>query len=145
MQKSFTLVEILVVTTIIGFLAVAGIVSYTQFLKQSRDARRKADVELIRSALEMYKSSNDLYPTSPVSPPGLPFGAALVDASGNTYMSKIPTDPKQSELYYYFSDGNTYTFGVHLESGSFTVCSPIPSCHSTDAYCNYCMGPYGQL
>jgi len=150
MKKAFTLIEILVVATIICLLALAGFVSYSQFMKQSRDAKRKADIEIIRSAIEMYRSTNNLYPTSPVSPPGLPFGTAgLVDTNTppNTYMSKIPTDPQENGLYYYSSNGSTYTLGIHLESTT-SVCTPAlaaPSCNTTTAACNYCMGPYGQL
>lgn len=147
MKKAFTLIEILVVVTIIGLLALAGFVSYSQFMKQSRDAKRKADVELIRSALEMYRSSNNLYPTSSPTTPGTFETTNIIDLSGNVYMSKIPTDPQEENLYYYSSDGITYTIGTHLEGG-VTVCNPVladPACHALDAICNYCMGPNGQL
>jgi len=148
MKKAFTLIEILVVATIISLLALAGFVSYSQFMKQSRDAKRKADVELIRSAVEMYRSSNDLYPTSIPASAGLLFGTSgLTDGSGNIYMSKIPEDPQENGLYYYSSDGSTYTVGIRLESGVSSCTSPpaAPSCDTTTASCNYCMGPYGQL
>ena len=60
--KGFTLIEILVVATIIGLLASGAIVSYQQLLKQSRDAKRKTDLEQVRAALEMYRSNEDTYP-----------------------------------------------------------------------------------
>jgi len=152
MQKAFTLIEILVVVTIIGLLALAGLVSYSQFMKQSRDARRKADIELVRSALEMYRSVNNAYPTSiPIT--GLPWGGDLVDQLVPTgiYMKKIPTDPHSNDDYsYYYStdaNGTTYTLGAHFESTT-SGCSPAlssPSCQPAAAVCNYCMGPYGQL
>jgi len=60
--KGFTLIEILVVATIIGLLASGAIVSYQQLSKQSRDAKRKTDLEQVRAALEMYRSNEDTYP-----------------------------------------------------------------------------------
>lgn len=54
----FTLIEILVVCTIISLLVAGGVASYAQFGKQSRDARRKADIEQIRAALELYRSNS---------------------------------------------------------------------------------------
>ncbi|MBI4004548.1 prepilin-type N-terminal cleavage/methylation domain-containing protein, partial [Candidatus Roizmanbacteria bacterium] len=57
-QKAFTLIEILVVATIIGLLLAGAVASYTTLNRSSRDARRKADAEQIRSALEMYRSNN---------------------------------------------------------------------------------------
>lgn len=141
MKKAFTLIEILVVATIIGLLALAGLVSYSQFMRQSRDAKRKADIELIRSALEMYRSTVNLYPTS--SPLGNFATTSITDSSGNVYISKLPTDPQSTGRYYYLSDGNIYTLGVRLESGDVSNCAS--PCSDTGANCNYCMGPYGQL
>ena len=53
MKKSFTLIEILVVATIIGLLTASATVAYSQFAKQSRDARRQSDLQSIRAALEI--------------------------------------------------------------------------------------------
>ena len=86
-NSSFTLIEILVVATIIGLLAAGGIASYTQFNKQARDARRKADIEEIRAALEIYRSNTDIYPDSlsPIVP---------------SYIKSIPVDPKLTPYSY---------------------------------------------
>lgn len=143
----FTFIEILVVATIISLLAAAGAVSYSQFSKSSRDAKRKADIEQIRAAVEMYRSNNGSYPLN-----GGGVGkvdvttcstSGLTDSGGNTYLSKIPNDPKCSSntpVYYYSStDGSTYTIGAKLEIPSTSSCG---GCGST---CNYCLGPYGQL
>ncbi|MFH0979716.1 MAG: prepilin-type N-terminal cleavage/methylation domain-containing protein, partial [Candidatus Roizmanbacteria bacterium] len=61
MKKSFTLIEVLVVVGIIGLLTSIAVASYSRMGQQSRDARRKTDLEQIRSALEMYRSNNDEY------------------------------------------------------------------------------------
>ncbi|MEK7126589.1 MAG: prepilin-type N-terminal cleavage/methylation domain-containing protein, partial [Patescibacteria group bacterium] len=68
MKKSsgFTLIEILVVVTIIGLLTLTAVVTYGAFLKQSRDAKRKADLGQVAAALEMYRSNSDTYPVGSV-------------------------------------------------------------------------------
>lgn len=139
MRKAFTLVEILVVVTIISILASIAAVSYSSSLKQSRDARRKTDLEQVRAGLEMYKSYNSAYPST------ITFGGTLSDpAPGTTtYLSKLPKDPKDpTYVYYYNSPGPTnqdYEICAYLE-GSGT--SFGMSCGANT--CNYCLGPYGE-
>ncbi len=60
--KGFTLLEIMVVVTIVSFLLVVGIVSFNQSLKESRDKARMAQLEQMRVALELYKAQNGVYP-----------------------------------------------------------------------------------
>jgi len=151
-EKSFTLIEILVVSTIIALLAGAAIVSYAQINKQSRDAKRKADLEQIRAALEMYRSNRGYYPLS--------VNTTCGDASGlsdgaTTYLSDIPDDPKCPTYWYYYAPlpsgcnnttvyCNNYTLAAQLETTS--SCTSIPGGNScgTGNPCNYCLGPYGK-
>lgn len=142
MRKAFTLLEILVVIGIIALLASITVVSYSRFVKQSRDARRKTDLEQIRAAIELYRNFKSVYPT-----PGMVFGTDSIVDGSTTYMSKIPQDPMFSgaevNTYYYTSPGPTYqdyTLCTYLEGGgtaSGYLCG-------TTLVCNYCMGPYGQ-
>ncbi len=134
MKKAFTLIEILVVATIIGLLAAVGAASYSQFMKQSRDSKRKADMENVRAALEMYRSNNSTYPI------GSGWSTLNVLTSGTIYIKTLPSDPKNpTNSYYYTSDGTTYTVAAQLEAGG-------NSCFAGQcgANCNYCVGPYGQ-
>lgn len=140
-NKGFTLVEILVVATIIGLLASVGIFSYVQFSKQSRDAKRKSDLEVVRSAVELYRSSNNTYPLS------VTWGGDICDPGGcvnGTYLQGVPNDPKASTdaTYYYTSDGSDYTLGASMESSSTSTCGDCNSGAGTQS-CNYCVGPYG--
>lgn len=130
--KSFTLIEILVVATIISLLASVTTISYSQITKQSRDGRRKTDLEQIRAALEMYRSNEDNYPVNLNSL-----------TTPTVYIQKIPTDPKPALYSYYYARISTsdYILGAYLEGGSST-CSQTISCTSKN--CNYCLGPYGE-
>ncbi|MFH0773336.1 MAG: type II secretion system protein [bacterium] len=142
MKKAFSLVEILVVVTIIAFLASIAAVSYSRFVKQSRDARRKTDIEQIRAAIEIYRNFNGVYPT-----PGMTFGTGTIVDSTATYMSKIPADPMSTSpsgnTYYYTSvtPFQDYTLCAYIEGGETSISAA--SCGSS-LTCNYCMGPYGQ-
>lgn len=61
-NRGFTFIELIVVVTIMALLSGVGAVSYTQFNKQARDAKRKTDLETMRSSLELYKSTYGKYP-----------------------------------------------------------------------------------
>jgi general secretion pathway protein G len=136
MKQAFTLIEILVVATIIGLLAALSSTGYSQFNKQARDAKRKADLENIRAALEMYRSNNSYYPSS-------------LNILVNQYLSTLPVDPLSAQAYAYVysplpggcsNNCTDYTLGSYLETGSGAVC--LSNCYS--GVCNYCLGPYGQ-
>lgn len=132
MKKYFTLIEILVVATIMALLTSIAVISYGQLNKESRNNRRKTDLDQIRSALEMYRSNNDQYPDN------------LNLLTGPTiYLSTIPTDPKSSIYNYNYSKISDvdYIIGAYLE-GISSSCSITLNCGSVN--CNYCLGPYGK-
>lgn len=58
----FTLIELLVVATIIILLATIGVVSYRNASINSRNSKRKADLEVVRQAMIMYRSEEGSYP-----------------------------------------------------------------------------------
>jgi len=96
MKKGFTLMEILISIAIIAILTAIGIVSYTSINRNARNAKRRTDVEQLRSAYELYRADNGYYPSRSASSMG---DASLllsnpVDPPFDTYMSSIPVDPK---------------------------------------------------
>lgn len=140
LKLSFTFVEILVVATIIALLATSGIITYSSLTKSSRDAKRKADLEQIRAALEMYRSNNGSYPTITINCSS----SGGISDSNNVYLYKIPKDPKCPTYSYSYSvsfSSFDYTLGAYLESGG-PGCPTTYSCGSQN--CNFCLGPYGQ-
>ena len=144
---SFTLIEILVVATIIGLLASGAAVSYSRFVKTSRDARRKTDLEQIRSAIEQYKSDIDGYP------PSISFSTCSLgslSSGGNTYMSKIPNDPDCTNHIYYYVSSPANCDNSSSFCSDYTVCTYLETGGTNHSYscgndnCNYCLGPYGE-
>lgn len=57
----FTLTELLIAITIMAILAVIGLVSYSSVQKNSRDAIRREQIQLIAQAIEAKKSSTGTY------------------------------------------------------------------------------------
>ncbi len=117
MKKAFTFIELLVSVAIVAVLVGGAAASYSLLNRNARNNRRKADIENIRAALEMYRSNEGLYP----------FTNHLGDLSP-TYISPLPTDPKTGLTYsdYTSADGSTYLLRADME----------PSGH-------YQAGPYG--
>lgn len=63
-KNSFTLVELMVVIVVIGILSAIGLVTFTNVQRNARDGKRKADLQTIKMALEMYYADYGHYPPS---------------------------------------------------------------------------------
>jgi len=136
-KKGFTLIELLVVMVILGLLTTMGLGSFMSAQRKGRDARRKADLDSISSALEMYYNDYDSYPTSSVQRiNGCDSGACnwneLWDKNGFIYMVQIPEDPSGGS-YMYDSDGSSYILYARLEN---TQDSEVPRGPSGAGYYN---------
>ena len=64
-KKGFTIIELLVVISIIGLLSTISVVSLNGARIKSRDARRLADMQQILTALELYYNEYGTYPATP--------------------------------------------------------------------------------
>jgi len=120
LNRGFTLIELLTVVTIITILAGFGFASYGNSQKRARDGKRKADLEQIRSALEMCRADTGSYPLTG----GFSFGGSL-SCGGQTYMNSVPVDPKNVNpyIYVYASDGGFYALCVsRLEAEGNLYC-----------------------
>ena len=100
--RGFTLVELMIT---IGIVAILSSMLYSigpssrQF---ARDSRRKADLEQIRSGLELYRSSNGQYPAcNPALSAGCLMTSASVPQLSSGYLSSIPGDPVSGRTYAY--------------------------------------------
>lgn len=115
-QKGFTLVELLVVVSIIGLLSTLAVVALGSARVQARDAKRVADVKQMQTALELYFSDNNGYPGSDGGGSGLTLGSgnftALTRENGfeNTpspgtetvYMGNVPANPSPGGADYVY-------------------------------------------
>lgn len=110
--RGFTLIELLVVVTIISLLAGAGFVSYINVSRNSRNAKRLADLEQVRASLELYRTENGVYPTGPFS--------SMVDAlfAGRFISKSEVSDPKDTPGSSYWD--YTYDQPGNLECTGFS-------------------------
>src|SRR3989339_206613 len=111
MKRGFTLIEILISIAIIAVLTALGIVSYVSINRNARDAKRRGDIEQIRSALELYRSDNGFYPV--VGSLGWVDVSELSAVLVDTYFPSIPSDPQNSS--YRYKGTNDY-YGYCLEA-----------------------------
>lgn len=115
-SNGFTLVEILVVMVIVAVLSTLSMVAFAGARKTSRDQKRKADLEQMRSALEMYRSDCLTYPAALASPlTGCP------PSGTTTYMSTVPSDAGSYGYRYIYLTPNSYCLCAMLEMGGSTV------------------------
>ncbi len=84
--QGFTLVELMVVISIIAILSVIGITLYSGIQKNARDTGRKGDIQAISKALEANYTSGSATP--------YPVLTDIMFASG-----KVPTDPQTQTAY----------------------------------------------
>ena len=113
MKKGFTLVELLVALSIMALIMAASMTAFEATKKSARDSRRKADLESLRSALEIYRSDIGAYP-------------ANLNLLTPNYTTVIPTDPIPAQSYVYTpvcpTTCKTYTLCATLEIGSTGAC-----------------------
>lgn len=80
--RGFTLVELLVVIAIISILATLLLLQLGVARAKARDAKRIADVNQVRSGLELYFDDNGSY-----------LGTNVMTALEPTYLINVPQDP----------------------------------------------------
>lgn len=133
-RKGFTLVEILVVVSVLVVLGLAAMVMLkpmTQILK-GYDTVRKTDLAKLKSAFESYYEDHGCYP--PVS--------ILANCGGHDlqpYMDPIPCDPSTGEPYVIYTYPDTsscaqnYVLYATLANTFDPAGKDIPYCTSTYA------------
>lgn len=92
-EKAFTLVELLIVITVIGVLtaAIIGILNSQGLYRRGRDSQRLSDLQKIQGALERYFIDYSEYPTSP----SWNSVQSALEALIPTYLTSFPQDPNE--------------------------------------------------
>ena len=137
-QNGFTLLELIIVLSIIGVLAGVIGLAVNQARVKGRDAKRAGDMRQMITAFDQYYIAHGTYPTGTVSTSGS--GALLSDGGAldsalepmiPAYIPLIPVSPSPADgscnqtdrggnAYWYDSavDGTTYTLTFCLGKGT---------------------------
>jgi general secretion pathway protein G len=110
-MKGFTLIELIIVVSIIAILSgiVILVINPAFYQGKARDGRRKTDLAVLQNSLELYYEENGSYP-----------GSGNLAALDPTYISNVPSDPKGGN-YNYFSNGTHYEINVALEQDAASM------------------------
>jgi len=129
-KKGFTLIELLVVIAIIGVLSTLAVVALGSARQKANDAKRLSDIKQVQTALELYYTDHNAYPTTTAAGGTtvitLGEDTTCLDNTGfklsctSPYMGLVPADPVASGSYTYFSEvpGTSYRIIGSLEVGA---------------------------
>ena len=95
--------------------------------QDARDTKRKADLEIIRAGLELYKSDCGKYPPAPLSNP-LVGDNSTGCPNTNTYIFTVPSDPVLTQSYSY----------TKLTDYTYVICTILEDTSSANGVTSNC-------
>lgn len=130
-QSGFSLIELLIVMMIIGILVTISVFALVQARQSGRDAKRKTDLEQIKSGMEIYRADCNRYPATLPNPGNALNGDNSVSSCRNTnvYISSMPPDPQT---------GRTYSYTINATRTQYTLCASLEGGTGTAAGCGSC-------
>jgi len=132
-KKAFSLIELLVVIAILATIIGLALPNFLGARSRARDARRKGEMNQLKTALQLYNGDYHVFPLASGGMPSLVMGCGENGitacpaacggdfAAGGTgcdtvYMTKFPGELGTSMFYY--SDGTNFCLKVTLENVS---------------------------
>jgi prepilin-type N-terminal cleavage/methylation domain-containing protein len=113
MRKGFTLIELVIVISIIAVLGTFGTLTFQHSLVQARDAKRITDIKQIQAALEIYKETNGSYPDTT----GLGYsGSGWVNSYSSGGSTSMNIDPQ-----------NGLPFDFLVPKAYAAISTPVPT------------------
>ncbi|MEK7463400.1 MAG: prepilin-type N-terminal cleavage/methylation domain-containing protein, partial [Patescibacteria group bacterium] len=113
-SKGFTLIEVLIVISIIGVLSSLTLLGLGTFRASGRDVRRVTDLRQITNALELYYAKNGSYPAT------AGWEIALAKPAATGVIDKVPKDPGSSSYGYGICTGG-YVVKTTLEEANAKI------------------------
>jgi general secretion pathway protein G len=113
-KPGFTLIELMIVITIIGILITLAQPSYNRAVTAAKEATLKENLFILRDAIDQYYADNAKYPPS------------LTDLAEKKYIRRVPKDPvtgsAETWSLVYFTDEQGQQQGIFdLKSGSEAI------------------------
>ena len=111
-KNAFTLVELLVVISIMSILTMITVSQFTSARIRSRDVARKADLNSLSKALQNYYADYGLFPDQDE----IVWGGEFSDATGYVYMKVVPREnTTEMSEYCYEVSGDSDMFALYSE------------------------------
>lgn len=111
-SNAFTLIEVIIALTIVAMLALIAILLFGGQANKGNDAKRKADINRIKIAVEEYEKDNNCYPSYVVC--GINSSQPIYP-----YLNNVPCDPTTKVSYVYDPQGSScpswYRFYTKLQ------------------------------
>ena len=112
--RGFTLIELMIVITIIGILITLAQPSYNRAVTAAKEAALKENLFILRDVIDQYYADNAKYPPS------------LADLAEKKYIRRVPKDPvtgsAETWTLVYFTDEQGQQQGIFdLKSGSEAI------------------------
>lgn len=137
--RGFTLVELLVVISIMAVMATVGIVTFGNVQQGARDSKRVQDVIEIKKSVEQYHAINGSYPQNLSTTifqntiDNLPPAGGPNPLANYFQANTVPKDAKSgsSGFGYYYTAGytsDTCPSTAPVTSPRYTICAKLESC-----------------
>lgn len=114
LQTGFTIIELLMVISIIGILVTVAFTSFTGIQQDARDARRREDIDSLNTAIQKYRNDLGTYPVA------ADYTELISILQTGDYISAVPKDPIDGgdHVFQYISDadGTQYQLWATLEN-----------------------------
>ncbi len=124
-KSGYTLIELLIVISIIGILVGLATVSFSSIQRKSRDAKRRGDIKAMQTAFEQYYLRNGAF--------------AACNTMNVAFPGGLPVDPSSGAQYTCTGTAATYCACAFLENGggnsSNGSCTYVPSTSAIQYYC----------
>lgn len=104
-QKGFTLIEVLVVITMLGILSTIIVPQITKQLEKPKKSRAMIEIKTLKNALDMYYAENNAYPATKADINSLMKEEGVL---AGKYGTASASDP-WGNPYYIKADSTTYT------------------------------------
>lgn len=136
-SQGFSLIELLVVISIMSILMALAAISYSTAQQRGRDARRRGDMSAIQKGFEEYFAANNTYDSAA--------SCTTMGAATSIFPAGLPSDPRNvaPNTYSFRCSATAYCVCARLEAtnagnstaaASSTTCS-FASSGATSYYC----------
>lgn len=126
-NKAFTLIELLIVVSIIGILSglIIVVINPAKFTGRARDGVRKQDLSIIKAALEQYYAEKNQYPPSSE----IKFGSTWPN-----YLKSVPQDPRFATYSW------TYCYSRSADMQNYSLCARVEDSSNSNGS-DFCGNP----